>query len=113
MGEGFDVCELGVSGCDLWGGAFGAAELSRWCLAMLLGRLACGDRVIVGCVASGLSCGRIVFDVGLGSAVHNVVGIPTCERCTVCGCAAIFGPVCCGVCSRFVFLRGLNLFPGP
>ena len=40
---------------------------------MLLGRLACGDRVIVGCVASGLSCGRIVFDVGLGTAVHNVV----------------------------------------
>ena len=53
----FGVCELGVSGCDLWGGAFGAAEVSRWCLAVLLGRLACRDRVIVGYVVSRLSCG--------------------------------------------------------
>ena len=55
MGRLCGGCDYGAVGVWLWGGAFGAAEVSRWCFAVVLGRLACRDRVVVGYILHGVS----------------------------------------------------------
>ena len=65
----------------MWGVAFGAAEVSRWCLAVLLGKLVCRDRAIVGYVVSGLS--YVVSGLSCGCSICYWFGYCCIHYCVV------------------------------